>query len=249
MRINPQEQRIDQGTKFAKTSTPDFSKLYYKYNPLFLKLLTTKINKKSSKIADFGGGNAILAKQLVTILQKKGKHCAIDIIDFDQTKKIKNPKINFIEQNVLLHPHTKEYYDYAISRHLIHYFDHHQLKKFLKNVYSSLKPDSYFLLVNWVIDDAKIYQKKKQILRIIQKQKNISLRTIPISKTIINSCKNVGFIISKKKKSTYSISINDFYKNRFQLSRQTIEKIITNTKIQKHKESQLALLLRKPPKP
>lgn len=235
---------IDFGKNFAQKNSPDFNTLYHKYNAVFLKLLTDVIGKSQSIIADYGGGNGIIAKKLSSTLKAEKKNCIIEIIDIDQTKFFSKKNIRFINADVLKYK-NKGYYDYSLSRFLLHYFNKNELKKFIKNVYDNLRPSSYFLLINWVIDEPETYKKKKQILDIIEKEKKINHRTIPTTSIIVDVCKNSGFSIISKKKFTYKIKINDFYKNRFNLSADIIKKIIKQTKIKSHKESQIGLLLEK----
>lgn len=244
MVFNLQDEKIDAEKNFGKLKSPDFYKLYYKYNSTFIKLLTDKINKRKSIIADYGGGNSILAEQIIKILNKQKYKCSIDVIDIDINKKINQKNIHFVNTDVLKY-HKKEYYDYSLSRFLIHYLKDSESEKFIKNVYNNLKPNSYFLLVNWVIDNDEIYEKKREILNIIEKKKNITSRTIYKESVIIDFCKKAGFSLIQTKQVTYSIRIDDFYKNRFNLTEDLVNRIIKETKIKNHNESQVALLLKK----
>jgi phospholipid N-methyltransferase len=244
MAFNKQDKKIEVGIDFAKLKTPDFCKLYYKYNSLFAKLLVGNINKDYSKIADYGGGNAILAQEILKQLSKHKRKGTIDIIDIDKTKNIKRKDINYINADVLKHQKIN-YYDYSLSRFILHYFNKADMKKLMRNIYTSLKQGGYLLLVNWVVDDNNTYKKKRQILDYIEKNKKISCRNIPKTNEIVHICKNVGFSIIKKIKVTYSIRIEDFYKNRFDLSKEDVKKLIKHAKIKRHKESQIGLLLRK----
>jgi SAM-dependent methyltransferase len=244
MAFNKQDKKIEVGRDFAKLKTADFNKLYYKYNSLFARLLVGKMSKDNSKIVDYGGGNAILAQEILKQQSKQKKKAAIDIIDIDKTKNIKRKDIRYVNVDVLRH-HKKNHYDYGLSRFILHYFNKTDMKRLIRNIYTSLKQGGYFLLVNWVVDDNDTYKKKRQILDYIEKNKNISCRNIPKTNEIAHTCKNVGFSIIKKIKVTYSIGIEDFYKNRFDLSKQDVKKLIKQAKIKKHKESQIGLLLRK----
>ena len=239
------EEKIDFGQKFGFAKSSDFNKLYHQYNMNFLKLLANKINKQQPKIADYGGGNGIISSALTGILKRKNiKDFKIDIIDLDSSKFIGNPYIRNIKSDVLAY-NKKEYYDFSISRFLMHYFIEKEKKEFFMNVYNNLKESGYFLLINWVIDDIQTLRLKSEILGLIQNFREIKPRSIPTSANLIENAKKAGFKIERKMKVSYTISLDDFYRNRFNLTRQEINMIKNKVKTTEHKELQIALLLKK----
>ncbi|HLC90437.1 MAG TPA: class I SAM-dependent methyltransferase [Candidatus Nanoarchaeia archaeon] len=244
MTLRKQDIVIDSGKNFARQRSSDFYKLYYQYNRVFLGLLLDKVDKKSITLADYGGGNGIVAESILKNRRLKDKKCTIDIIDIDHSKLVVRKNIAFINKDALDYQ-RKNHYDYALSRFLVHYFDKKELEMFMVKVYNNLKPHSYFLLINWVQDTTDGYTKKRKILDIIEQEKNIACRTIPTTTLLTEIAKKVGFTIAAVKKVRYNISINDFYKHRFKLSAVTSARIIKKIGIARHQEQQIALLLKK----
>jgi len=244
MPFTPQDRRIDSGKDFAKAQSPDFHKVYYKNNSAFLELLADGIDKKNPVIADYGGGNGILARQLIRMLNKRKVRCAIDIIDVDAAKKVPGKGVRFINANAMEY-RRRNHYDYALSRFILHYFNEKERMALIKNVYGNLKPGALFLLISWAIDDEGARRKRRQILDIVERRMGLPKRAALRTDAIIGMCKKAGFAVARRKKFTSFLRTDDFYKNRFRLPESAVNSIIKETGIKGHKESQIGLLLKK----
>lgn len=222
-----------------------FGYFYHKFNQKFLQLLLNQIKKDNFLIADYGGGNSILSKKLISMLiDNKLKHFQIENIDSDNTAFVIHPRIINIYENILTYI-KKDRYDYSLCRFLLHYFDEENQLKILKNINQNLKDDGYLLLINFVLDNSKDYETKLKILDLIELFTKISKRTIPTSQSVRELCKKAGFEIVDEIKVNYNISLNGFYKKRFNLTEHQITEIANTIKEDTHLESQLCLLLKK----
>jgi len=152
--------------------------------------------------------------------------------------------VKYIHANVLAFL-SNEKYDFAICRFLIHYLTDEEQVLFLKNAYNNLKKDGYILLINFVVDERENYNAKRTIFDFIQEKKEISKRTIPTSDDVKEKCKQAVFTIEREVKKKYSISINDFYKSRFNLTSDQVKELINIIKKMDHGEFQICLLLKK----
>ncbi|MDD4983964.1 MAG: methyltransferase domain-containing protein [Candidatus ainarchaeum sp.] len=232
----------DQGKKFGLAKSKDFDTLYFKYNKKLLGLLVDKIKTKKPLIADYGGANSILGKELLNLLDKKKIVASIDNIDSDSKKFIKVKGIKNIKAD-FLKPLEKEKYDFAMSRHTLHYLNKKDQSKFLDNVYASLKPNGYFLLIMFVNSEDVLRKIKIKIEEYLKHKKNI-YRQMFSDESFLDLAEKSKFKVIKTKKVNYTISINDFYKNRFNLSKTQVKEI-EKTICKKHKESIVAVLLKK----
>ena len=232
----------DQGKKFGLAKSKDFDTLYFKYNKQLLGLLVDKIKIKKPLIAYYGGANSILGKELLNMLSKKGISGKIENIDSDSGKFIKVKGIKNIKTD-FLKPLEKEKYDFVMSRHTLHYLGKKDQIKFLNNVYSSLKPKGYFLLIMFVNSENVLRKIKIKIEEYLKHKKNIYGQMFS-GGGFLDLAEHTKFKIIKTKKVNYTISINDFYKNRFNLTKTQVKEI-EKTICKKHKESIMAVLLRK----
>ncbi len=232
----------DDGKKLGVVKTPDFNKLYRKYNSKFLSLLIVKIKTNNIFIADYGGGNCILTRDLLKMLDKRKIKVKIENIDYDKSKFVKINGIKNIHKDILKYK-QKEKYDFATCRFVIHYLSDKQQTKFLNNIYASLKPKGFLLLINF-ITSGKEHKIKLKIEKFLKKYVLIK-RNMPTEKKILHSVSKSKFKIVQIKKVSYNLSISDFYKNRFNLSKQQVKDLIKFVGRDKHKESQIAILLLK----
>jgi len=223
--------------------TPDIYKEYRKLSKIFLKLLLDKIDENKILVADYGGGDAALSKELIDMCSKRKIKIKVENIDIEPIGP--KPKNLFIVKNDVLKYYAKNRYDYSVSRFLTHYFTYSQQLKFFKNVYRNLKPGGYFLLINWTIDDPKNYKIKRLILDSIEFYKGIKRPIIPSSSKLLKLCRQAGFKIMTCKKYNYYLSLNDFYKNRFCLTKNQLKQIQEKISVKSHKQYQVGILLKK----
>jgi SAM-dependent methyltransferase len=222
----------------------DFDKEFKKFNLSFLKLLFDKIDKNNITIADYGGGRGILTNDIVKLCKNREIITTIENIDMS-AKKLKGCKnVNYVKKDALKY-RSKNKYDFAVCRYLLHFYNNKNNLKLLRNIYYNLKPGGYFLFINWVIDDPKTNRLKRSVFDLIGSYKGIVRPTIPTSKYMKNLCRKVGFKIADYKKHDYCLYINDFYKNRFNLSADQVKQIENKMGIKFHKQSQTGILLRK----
>lgn len=238
-------QKIDKGTKFGLENTSDYQKLYFDNLDLIAKWSKEILPKSNFIIADYGGGNGLVAKKIINELNKSNfSNYVVEIIDNDKSKFVKYKNLINLQEDILKY-RKKERYDLSIIRYVMHLLDNKQRLQFLKNVYNNAKNGSYILIGNFVVDDENDYEIKRKILDYIEAKKDIKKRSIPKSEQIIDLIKQAGFKVEKKEKISYEITITDFYKNRFDLTNENINELIKIVGVERHQESQVFILARK----
>ena len=243
--MNSENILTEHGKKFGLLDSSDFYQVYQQFNLVFLDLLEKRIETDEFNISDYAGGNGVLAQDLIKILIKKGfTKFKIENIDNDESKFRKLPFLKNIKEDVLSYT-SKFKYDYSICRFLLHYFDEDTQLELLTSINKNLKKNGLFLLVNFVLDREEEYKIKRRILDLIEHTKKISKRTILTSKQIIDKCRKAGFRLVDIVKMDYTLSIDDFYRNRFNLSDDEVSDIIEEIGMGSHSESQVAFLFKK----
>lgn len=242
--MNNQDIGLESGRKFGLSDSEDFEKLYKKFNSQFLGLLVEKIGKNGVVIGDYGGGNGILHLELKKLLKNKDiKRFVIQNIDIDSSKFEKRDFVENICEDVLKFK-SKKKQDFAICRHVLHYFNEKEELKLLKNINFNLKDSGYLLLINFFVEGENRIIKEKILEKIIE-LKGIGKRTFLSDEKVKELCLKAGFEIVEELRFDYRIYLENFFKQRFKLSDDEIEKIRKYVGVEGHEEMQLGFLLKK----
>lgn len=232
--------KADQGKKFGLADSADFNNIYHKYNTLFLNLLLQQINHDNICIADYGGGNGILAKKLIDMCKNKGfKKFNIENIDIDKSKFVEVPHLINIEEDVVNYK-SENKYDFAMSRFVLHYIPKEKQLIFLKNVYNNLKTGGFFLFIHYIAGNTE-----KIVHDLIKKELSIKRGPFLSKENALDMIKEVGFEIEEIKEVSDVISIDNFFRHKFKLNDSQIKDIVKRSGSNNFKGSQIAVLLRK----
>ena len=232
--------KTDLGKKFGLIKSPDFYTSYHKYNSYFLEMLFNKIGINDIIIADYGGGNAILAKEVVKFCNKKEiNNFSVENIDVDYNKFVEFTHLVNIEKDITTYK-ARDRYDYALSRFVLHYLDKEKQLQFLKNVYDNLKKGGHFLLIHYLAGDVA-----RKVCSLIESRTLIKRGPFSTEEEVIKMCKEVGFEVVKTRKVDNILHINDFHKNRFNLSDAQIREICEEVGTTLCEGAQIAILFKK----
>lgn len=141
-----------EGKNIEFYTNPDFIKEYFT-EPIAKHLEKNNISKNANlNLADFGGGDGVLVKELITQLNKIG-YKNINGVNIDYTyknleKMDKNDdcKIIGIQGDTDQLPLKDNSVDIGVSRHLIQYFSKEKQPEILQNISNTLKPNSIFIM-------------------------------------------------------------------------------------------------------
>jgi len=232
--------KADQGKNFGLADSVDFNYIYHKYNTLFLNLLLQQINHDDVNIADYGGGNGILAKKLIEMCKEKGfKKFNIENIDIDRSKFVEIPHLINIEENITNYK-SKNKYDFAMSRFVLHYIPEEKQLIFLKNVYNNLKTGGFFLFIHYIAGNTE-----KIVHDLIKKELSIKRGPFLSKENVLDMIKEVGFEIESVKEVSDVISIDNFFRHKFKLNDSQIKDIVRRSGSNDFEANQIAVLLRK----
>ena len=232
--------KADQGKKFGLAESSDFDAVYHKHNTLFLNLLLRQINRDNICIADYGGGNGILSKILIDMCKKKGfKKFNVENIDFDKSKFVEIPHLVNIEEDILDY-NVPNRYDFAISRFVLHYVPKGKQLTFLKNIYDNLKTGGFFLLIHYIAGDTE-----GVVHDFIRRELLIKRGPFLSKENVLAMIKEAGFEIEEMKEVSDVLSIDDFYRHKFQLNDSQIKDLVRRSGSNNFKGNQIAILLRK----
>lgn len=186
-------EKIDLGKNYGKHS-PYLRKVIVEETKIQIQPLIKKIKgqeKTNAKItiADWGGGNALLGRELIKKLKKY--KARIYNIDIDKTKFIKFRGIINIQADALTYK-PKEKFDYSVCRNLLHYLDYKERIKLLKNIKRNTK--KYFLLINWISSSKKYKEQHNKFFRKLRSLTGI-YRYCMTKEEILNYLKIASFNI------------------------------------------------------
>lgn len=195
--------------KYLKDST-------YNHNREILEALIEDLKKNFKEedyisIADWGGGNAILSKDLLKFLPEY-KNIAITVIDLDNSKFISHKRINNIEADISEYK-PEEKFDYSIMRQVLHYNPWNIQKKILKNIHSNTKIG--LLIENFFIEEErtkeweKVNKGLKEILGIN--------RYIPNLDELKKELKKSWGLVTDKKLKFSKSTVKEFHIDRFKI--------------------------------
>lgn len=242
---NANNQKIDKGQKFGLENTPDYKKLYSNNLGLITKWTEKVLPKSNFIIADYGGGNGIVSKNIIDVLTENGStNFSVENIDNDKNKFTEYKNMHNIYGDILNYK-KKNHYNLSVARFLMHLFNESERQQLLKNIYDNTKQGGYIVLGNFVINDEYNYNIKRKILDYIENKKAIKSRCIPKTDEIKKLLQVTGFEIVKEEKVFYKISISDFYRHRFDLTDKEVDDIIKLTGIDQHEEAQVFFLAKK----
>jgi len=135
-------------------SDPTFIKEYFS-DPILDHLKEKKIDpSKTLELVDFGGGDGVLISTLLKQL-KDEDYNNIHGLNIDYTlknlEKMKQSftgedKINMVQADITELPIKNNSVDIATSRHVIQYFGKKDQIQFLRNIFDSLKSESFFAM-------------------------------------------------------------------------------------------------------
>lgn len=233
--------KADQGKKFGLVESPDYNAVYHKHNSLFLKMLLDQINKDNICIADYGGGNGILAKKLIKMCKNKGfNKFTIENIDIDKSKFEDIPHLVNIEKDIVNYK-AENRYDFTISRFVLHYIPKEKQLAFLKTINNNLKVGGFFLFIHYIEGNAESI-----IHDFVIKELSIKRGPFLSKENVLAMIKEAGFEIVEVKEVSDVLSIKDLHKHKFQLSDFQVEELIRRVGSKKFEGKQIAVLIRKP---
>jgi len=221
-------QKVDNGKEFGLKDSPEFKEAFLSHrqdniNPALDHIIRKESSKKSFRIGDFGGGNAILGKYFVDILKERNTNFVFDNIDIDPSKLIKYDGISNIDADIRNY-FPKECYDVILARHLIHYLNSEEKKKTIKNIYDAAKKDSIFVLTQPVALDKRQQLFLNELYSSLSKLKDCNKKYWDTKKELIGYLKEVGFK-DVEVYTNYDVfyTLNNFYKPRYKLDDNQID--------------------------
>lgn len=222
-------QKIDNGTCFGYLQ-PEARRFFVEEAGKHIESFCEELSvfEGRVRIADLGGGNGILARE---IAQKMGDKVSVDILDIDTSKfpksnapdnkpliKSDEPSINYIEHDVRF-PVDKPY-DALIARSMLHYNSREDQFRILRNIPGNIEgEDSFFT----IIQPAPTGRERGKINRLYQWLAEKS-NTPP--KYFLTAQEILGALSADSRIRVYAheilpavpLTVGGFYKGRYKLS-------------------------------
>jgi len=222
-------QRVDRGKEFGDFGV-DARRLFVDETRCHLEPLCRHIRKHKNlddivEIADVGGGNGILAKAVLGELGKEYPHLTIDLLDIDDSKFPNGEKrIKYIVHDA--RKPLKKQYDDLVARSMLHYNTPCEQKQIIEEMATGMKPNGLVIIVQPTPISRRDKREINGLYDLLCGLKGSNKKYWLTLAEITSMIEESGLQIREiKSLENGSYTVDDFYRGRYKLSGEEIEKV------------------------
>ncbi len=224
-------QRVDRGTDFGNFGA-DARRVFIDETadhiaPLCQHIRGCKTVDDLVEIADVGGGNGLLAKAVLKELGEEYPHLTIDLLDIDDSKFPNGEKrIRYVVHDART-PLEKQY-DAVVARSMLHYNTPSEQRRIITELAGGTAPNGLVTLVQPTPTSRKDKREINGLYDVLCGLKGSNKKHWLTVAEIIRMVEKSGLQLQEVKSlKNGSYTINGFYKERYNLSDEEVERVRT----------------------